>query len=331
LELILYVCTIVSSTNLFVSMSNHSLKTWMAQIRAPFLILAVFLVAIGLAFSVKYPHQASGSFEWLHAVMLAIGVVLSHISVNLFNEYSDFKTRIDFNTHRTPFSGGSGMITSGHTTPGNVRTVGILTLIISGAIGVYFAAVAHWIVLVFAAVGALSVLFYTNFLAKRALGELFAGMALGTFVVLGTYVAMTAEPGMPLQGLFPKEVIWISIPPGILTSLLLLINEFPDAEADREGGRKHLVIRFGWKGASYIYTAGIFATFAIIALMPLIGVSSRWIYLALLPLPLGIKASVTTIRHGNDIGKLIPALGSNVITVLSTDLLLAVGVFIDVF
>jgi 1,4-dihydroxy-2-naphthoate octaprenyltransferase len=311
-------------------MGNNSVKAWMAQVRAPFLILAVFLVIIGLAFSVKYPQDPSWSFNWLHAIMLAFGVLLSHISVNLFNEYSDFKTRIDFNTNRTPFSGGSGMIQAGNTRPESVRTVGIITLLIAGAIGVYFAIVSHWVVIVFAGVGAFSVLFYTNFLAKRILGELFAGLALGTLVVLGTYLAMTGSPGLPLEGLFPKEVIWISIPPGILTSLLLLINQFPDAEADKEGGRKHLVVRFGWKGASYFYTFGMFATFAIIVLMPVIGISSWWIYLALLPGPLGIKAAVTAMKHGDDIGKLVPALGSNVITVLAVDLLLAVAVFIEV-
>ena len=311
-------------------MSKSSVKIWLAQIRAPFLFLAVFLVVIGLAFSIKYPHATDPSFNGLHAAMLVIGVVLSHVSVNLFNEYSDFKTKIDFHTQKTPFSGGSGMITAGNTRPESVRTVGIITLLISGAIGVYFAFVSHWMVLVFAAIGAFSVLFYTNFLAKRVLGELFAGLALGTFVVLGTYVAMTASPGMTLKGLIPAEVLWISIPPGILTSLLLLINQFPDVEADRAGGRKHLVIRYGWKGASYVYTAGIFFTFTIIVLMPLLGISSFWIYLALLPGPLGIKAAITAIRYGDDVGKIIPALGNNVITVLATDLLLAVAVFIEV-
>ena len=311
-------------------MSDNSVKVWMAQIRAPFLILAVFLVVIGLAFSVKYPQTDGQSFSWLHAIMLVVGVLLSHISVNLFNEYSDFKTRIDFNTNRTPFSGGSGMITSGNTRPESVKTVGIVTLLISGAIGVYFAIVSHWAVLIFAAMGAFSVLFYTNFLSKRVLGELFAGLALGSFVVLGTYLAMTSSPGLSIRGLFPAELIWISIPPGILTSLLLLINQFPDVEADKAGGRNHLVIRFGRKGASYVYTAGILITFGIIVLMPLIGISSPWIYLALLPLPLGIKASITAIKYGDDIGKLVPALGSNVITVLATDLLLAVAVFIEV-
>lgn len=311
-------------------MTKNSMKTWMAQIRAPFLFLAVFLVVIGLAFSVKYPQVPGTAFNWLHAIMLIIGVVLSHVSVNLFNEYSDFKTRIDFNTKRTPFSGGSGMMQAGNTRPEHVKTVGIITLLVAGAIGIYFAFVSHWMVFVFSIIGAFSVLFYTNFLAKYVLGELFAGLALGTLVVLGTYLAMEGMPGMPAAGLFPREVIWISIPPGILTSLLLLINQFPDHEADKKGGRKHLVIRCGLKRASYIYTAGMFATFGIIVLAPIIGISSFWIYIALLPMPLGVKASMTAIRHGDDFGKMIPALGSNVMTVLLTDLLLAVSVIIDV-
>ncbi len=78
----------------------NNFKIWMAQIRSNFLILAVFLVIIGLAFSLKYPSQYGTSFSIMHAFMLICGVVLSHISVNLFNEYSDFKTKIDYYTNR---------------------------------------------------------------------------------------------------------------------------------------------------------------------------------------------------------------------------------------
>jgi len=309
-------------------MSNF--KIWMAQIRANFLVLAVFLVIIGLAFSLKYPSTPGQSFSFFHAILLIIGVVLSHVSVNLFNEYSDFKTKIDFYTKRTPFSGGSGMITGGKTKPGAVRIVGICSLLVAFAIGMYFTIIAHWIIIVISLTGLFSILFYTNFLAKHFLGEMFAGLALGTLVVIGAYIAMTASPGMPLTKLLPEEVIWVSIPPGILTSLLLFINQFPDIEADKLGGRRHLVIILGWKRASYVYAAGMLLTFVIIVLCPIIGISSFWIYLALLPLPLAVKASITAIKFGNDTAKLITALGSNVITVLATDFLLAVAVFIDV-
>jgi 1,4-dihydroxy-2-naphthoate octaprenyltransferase len=308
----------------------NSFKIWMAQIRAPFLILSVFLVLIGLALSIKYPHQLAGGFSYFHAILLVIGVVSAHISVNLFNEYSDFFTQIDFKTNRTPFSGGSGMITSGKNKPGTVFIVAVVTLMVALAIGIYFSLVSHWIILLFAFLGSLSIVFYTNFLARYMLGELFAGLALGSLVVLGTYISMNASPSMPLKSMLPAEVCWLSIPAGILTALLLLINEFPDAEADKAGGRNHLVIRLGWKGAAWVYAMGMFTSFAIILVLPLAGLSSYWIYLALFPMPLAIKASVTALKDGNDITKIIPALGANVITVLGVDLLIAVAIFIEV-
>jgi 1,4-dihydroxy-2-naphthoate octaprenyltransferase len=140
---------------------------------------------------------------------------------------------------------------------------------------------------------------------------------------------MNASPSMPWYSMLPAEVCWLSIPAGILTALLLLINEFPDAEADRAGGRKHLVIRLGWKGAAWVYAMGMFTSFAIILVLPLAGLSSYWIYLALFPMPLAIKASITAIKDGNDTAKIIPALATNVITVLSFDLLVAMAIFIE--
>ena len=307
----------------------NTLKIWMVQIRAPFLILSVFLVMIGLALSLKYPLQIAGEFSYFHSFLLLIGVISAHISVNLFNEYSDYFTRIDFKTNRTPFSGGSGMITSGKSKHSRVLMVAIVTLVLALAIGIYFSMVSHWVILVFAFLGAISIVFYTNFLARFMLGELFAGLALGSLVVLGTYISMNASPSMPWNSMVPAEVGWLSIPAGILTSLLLLINEFPDVEADKAGGRNHLVIRLGKKGAAWVYALGMFTCFAIILILPIAGLSSYWIYLALFPLPFAIKASLTAINDNDDIAKIIPALGANVITVLSFDLLVAVAIFIE--
>ncbi|MDR4989244.1 MAG: UbiA family prenyltransferase, partial [Bacteroidales bacterium] len=127
----------------------------------------------------------------------------------------------------------------------------------------------------------------------------------------------------------PLEVLLVSIPPGILTALLLLLNEFPDAEADKAGGRKHLVIVLGKKNASLFYAANMVFTFAIILLLPILGITSYWLYLALLPLPVALKASQTAIKHYNDMKMLLPALGMNVMVVLGTDLLIAIAVIIQ--
>jgi 1,4-dihydroxy-2-naphthoate polyprenyltransferase len=308
--------------------NTNSFAAWMAQIRANFLVLAVFLVGIGLAITWRFLPTVNGHFDFLHAALIMTGVVLAHISVNLFNEYSDFKTGIDFNTIRSPFSGGSGMMVTGKTRPQAVLRLAVLSLVIAFGIGVYFTIVSHWSIFVISVLGGLTIVFYTPVLARFMLGEFFSGLTLGTFVVLGTYIAMTASPGMPLSEILTSEIILISIPPGILTSLLLLINEFPDVEADRRGGRKHLVIRFGRQKAAYIYAFGVFLTFGIIIALPLLGMASTWIYLALIPLPLALHASFLAIRHSNDSNKIITAMGNNVMTVLGTDLLIAVAILI---
>lgn len=308
--------------------NTEKLKLWLAEMRAPFLILAVLLVAIGLAFGWKY-HPEGTTFNPLHAILLLVGVVSSHISVNLFNEYSDNKTKIDHHTQKTPFSGGSGVLSSGRLSERSVLQAAVVSLTLALAIGIYFAVTIHWIIFLLAGIGAFSILFYTNVLAKFKLGELFSGLALGTFVVLGSYVVMTASPEMAIKDLFPLDVILMSIPPGILTALLLYLNEFPDAEADKMGGRKHLVIWLGRKKAAYVYTLGMVATFGVIIGAALFNVVSPWFMLALLPMPLAYKASLGAIRHGNDTPKLIPAMGMNVLTVLGTDLFIAVAVLME--
>lgn len=304
-------------------------QIWLAQTRANFLLLAVFLVAIGLAYAAKYPGLSD--FNTWHAVLILLGTISAHISVNLFNEYSDYKTKIDFSTAQTPFSGGSKMLVSGKTKPKSVKLAALFTLLFSAAIGTYFAIVSHWSVALISLIGAFAIVYYTPLLAKVLLGEFFAGLALGSLVVIGTFIAMNGAPGLGLAQIVPLEVWLISIPPGILTALLLLLNEFPDSEADKAGGRFHLVIKFGKRKAAWIYAAGIAASFGTILALPLLGIASVWIYLALLPLPLAIKASQTALKHGTDITKLMPAMGMNVMVVLATDLLIAVAVFIQLF
>ncbi len=300
-------------------------QIWAAQFRANFLLLAVVLCLLGFALAVKY----HGSITVLDIILLLIGVVSAHISVNLFNEYSDYHTKIDFHTKRTPFSGGTGMMVSGKTTPAQVKKAALITLFIGLAVGTYYVVESNWVLLIFIAIGAFSILFYTNFLAKLMLGELFTGLALGTLVVLGVFIAITAKNAV--AGAFiPLEVILLSIPPGILTAQLLLLNEFPDVEADIQGGRRHLVIQFGRKNAAIIYILGHVANYSIIILLPILGISTFWIYIALLTIPFAVKASKTSLHFNlEEPEKNFEGMGKNVLTVLITDFLLFAAIIIE--
>ena len=75
-------------------MHNRSLiVVWLKETRVNFLILSVALVAIGGAAAAR-----SGRFAWGTFALTLLGVVLAHVSVNLFNEYSDWRSGIDDHT-----------------------------------------------------------------------------------------------------------------------------------------------------------------------------------------------------------------------------------------
>jgi 1,4-dihydroxy-2-naphthoate polyprenyltransferase len=296
-------------------MQESTLKIWLKETRADFLVLSVLLCAVGGA-------AASGKPEWSWPLFLltTIGIVLTHMSVNLFNEYSDWRTGIDDATERTPFSGGSGMMQAGLTKPEHVRLAAWTTLLASGIMGLVLAWQSGPLVLVFMAVGGITIVGYTEYLTRWGIGELASGISLGSLVVLGTYYVQTGNLG--------DTAIWASISPGLLTMQLLFLNEFPDAEADRAGGRRHLVILLGKQRSAVVYAVLMVVVYAVIIAGVFVRALPVTALIALATIPLAVMASLRAIRFPEDLPKLTPGLALNVVTVLATDALLAVGLFI---
>jgi 1,4-dihydroxy-2-naphthoate polyprenyltransferase len=294
---------------------KHAFGVWMRQVRAPFLVLAAALTLLGVASARWHGFVHVG-----HSLLLGIGVVLAHAAVNLFNELSDHETGIDENTARTPFSGGSGMLQAGETTPRQVRRAAYGALLAAGAIGLYFFLISGWPILALMACGALAIRFYTSHLARWGIGELVSGLTLGSFVVIGSHYA--------LASFMTADILYISLIPGLLTALLLFLNEFPDAEADRRGGRRHLVILLGRKKSAAVYFAIVILVFVLIAAGPFILNIPYTVWVALAALPVGVTASILAWKHHDDPPRLVPAQGLNVALVVGTDLLLALAYFL---
>ncbi len=288
------------------------LAIWILQTRAPFLLLSAVLVFLGAALA-----RRSVSLSITDITIVLAGVILAHISVNLFNELSDYKTKIDENTVKTPFSGGSGMMQAGFTAPVHVEYAAWMSMFLAGAAGIYFCVTSTWWILLYMAAGAAAIRFYTTHLAKWLMGEWAAGFTLGFLVVLGVFHALT--------GHITLEAAYIAIPPGILTSLLLLLNELPDIRADKKGGRNHLIIRLGHVKGVRLYGILMFILFGLIGFAPLLAGAPKMVWLALLMLPFAYISFRLASKYYNNIEKLIPGLGINVAVVILTDILLAVG------
>ena len=288
------------------------IAAWAGVARAPFLLLPVTLVAAGIA-AASYDDRA----YILPSVLALIGLVALHAAVNAFNEASDMQTGIDLHTARTPFSGGSGTLPSGALSVGGARGVGIAGSIIGLALGLYFLVrVGWWPLSLVMAIGAVAVLTYTNVFARVGLGEIFAGLGLGLLPVIGTALVQRGVVG---------PAAWAAgIPACLMTFNLLLLNEFPDEQADRAGGRRNLVLLLGRRPAAWVYAIAAMATPAAIAGAVLLGACPAAALLGVLPVWFAapaIRWAVT--RSGEPVP--IPALAGNVIWNLATNLAVAAG------
>jgi len=283
--------------------------------RPNFLILAPLCAGLGLAVA----WQQNQPPALLDTLLVFIGAVLAHAAVNLMNEYEDFVSGLDNITQRTPFSGGSGALPEIPSAARRVLLAGLGTLALVIAIGVYFLWLRGLPMFVLGAAGVVLVVTYTRWITRSPLLCLLApGIGFGPVMVLGSLIALGAR--LDATALVCASVALL------LTSELLLINQIPDAEADRQIGRKHLVITLGPLRASRVVAALLLGSFGLIAVASATGLLPPWSLLALLPSPVAAWIGWRLPRVVHQPHALNPVLGANVAVLLSTLALLMVGI-----
>jgi 1,4-dihydroxy-2-naphthoate octaprenyltransferase len=285
------------------------LKAWLGVARAPFLVLPATLVAAGAA-AAAY----EGVFRWEATALALIGLVALHAAVNALNEASDMRRGIDLHTRRTPFSGGSGTLPSGRLSVRATRLFALGAIALGAAIGVHFALRLGWAFVALMALGAAGVLLYSDVFARSGLGEIFAGLGLGALPVWGAAWVQGVPPG--------RAALWAGVPAFFMTFNLLLLNEFPDEEADRGGGRRNLVLLLGRPAAAKIYAAaGLLVPLSLVAAAAT-GALPRLALVAVLPSGLLAKPLAWALAAPGEPVP-VPALGANVGWNLATNTVLA--------
>ena len=291
-------------------------KGVMTIARPAFLLLAVILGFLGAAVA-WYEHQEfGGDFNLAYAFLAGIGLIVAHASVNVWNDYFDFRSKVDLKTMRTPFSGGSGAIPTGQITEKQALWVGIISLIIIIPIGIFFTIVKGWLLLPLLIVSLGCILLYTPFILKMGYPEWSAGLGLGILPVLGAYFAQTGE--------YQFSALIASIPSGILVHNLLLLNEFPDVEADKTAKRHTLPMTVGKKKAAIFYSVMTIIVYLWIIAMVITRDMPVFTLLGLLTSPLAFKAIDGAFKY-DDMSKFVPAMANNVFVVLLTQLLIGIG------
>jgi len=295
------------------------LNNVLALTRVNFLPLTAVIVFAGLAASFFTLHTVNV----LDGLLVLAGALLTHASVNAFNNYFDYRSGIDRKTQKTPFSGGVEILVSGKMTSSSAFIVALASLVGAGLVGAYFLIRLFNVLFPLVVFGAIVIVLYSPVVAKiHGLSEVVAGSGFG-LMGLGTYVTQT--------GIINGPAIAIFVPVTILVALLLFLNEFPDAAVDKEAGRRHLVVLLGKKNAADLYIAGLVATYISIVLAVLVGYSPIPVLISLATIPIAYKAGKIVLSNYDRTLELIPAMGSNVLTILVTILLIGVGYVVGAF
>ena len=273
------------------------ISVWLRVIRVRFLLASVIAVSVGMALH----WSQNGSVEYFDLILTFAGVIALHASVDLLNDYWDFKRGIDTKTTRTKMSGGTGVLPEGLLKPSSVYRAGVAFLIIGSLIGSYFVMTHGILIAIILGFAILSIYFYSTKIVDSGLGEFFVAVK-GSMIVIGTFFIQSGDVNI--------ESIIAGIVIGTLSSLVLFIASFPDHDADKSKGRKTLVIVVGKKKAIKLFWIFPLISYVVI----LIGVSVSLFpvlsLITLLSFPLIIKSGLGLQKNYDTIDGLVPFMSS---------------------
>jgi len=290
------------------------ISTIIQSMRPPFLILTPICVFLGLSTALA----VGATIDYTIFSLILIGAIAAHISVNTLNEYFDFTSGLDLKTDKTPFSGGSGALPAHPEMARAVLAVGLISLLVTAVVGIYLMSQQSAQILPIGVVGLFLIYTYTNWINRLPLLCLVApGLGFGLLMVVGTHIVLTRE-----YSLLP----WLAaLVPFFLVNNLLLLNQYPDIEADRSVGRNHLPIAYGTASSTIAYGLFMLGAYLMIAISVVMGYFPLLSLIALIPMALAIFSLMGARKYSAEIGKFPQYLGTNVAATLTTPLLLGIS------
>ncbi|MDO7697599.1 MAG: prenyltransferase [Nitrosopumilus sp.] len=291
------------------------ISVWLRVIRVRFLLASVIAVLVGLALN----WSQNGSIEFFDAFLTFAGVMALHASVDLLNDYWDFKRGIDTKTTRTKMSGGTGVLPEGLLKPSSVYRAGVFFLVLGALIGSYFVITYGILIAIILGFAILSIYFYSTKIVDSGLGEFFVAVK-GSMIVIGTFYIQSGEVNI--------ESILAGIVIGTLSSLVLFIASFPDHDADKSKGRKTLVITVGKEKARKLFWIFPLFAYGVIVIGVVLNYLPVFTLISLMSFPLIIKSGIGLQKNYDSVENLVPYMSSTLKFSRLTGILFVIGFLI---
>jgi len=274
--------------------------TWLRACRFHFVPTSVLPAALGgiIAWS------RFGEFHVWNFFLVIAGVAINHVGLNMIDDVFDYSHAVD-KTHvngKNPYTGGSGVLTEGSLPADHMLAASVFCFLVTIIITIYLTIAVGWLVLIFSLIGVLSSIFYTVPPVRygyRGFGELGLLINFGPVICLGAFYVQTKSLAM--------EPFVISFTLGFMMWSMIIINEIPDYEEDRRGGKLNLVARFGKKTGIILYVAGLIGAYGTILVSVLLGIAPFLVLIAFLTVPIAYSTcNVLKEQYSDRIG-IIPA------------------------
>ncbi len=214
-------------------------RAWLLAARPKTLPAALAPVLVGTALAFH-----DNAFALLPALAALMGALLLQIGSNFANDYFDFFKGADTHERLGPLRvTASGLISPGQLRWGMVAVFGLAALD-----GLYLIQVGGWPILAVGVASILAALLYTGGpfpFGYYGLGDLFVFIFFGLVAVCGTYYVQALSLTWP--------VIVAAVPPGLLITAILVVNNLRDIETDAKASKRTLAVMLGRPGTRLEY------------------------------------------------------------------------------
>lgn len=251
------------------------LAAWIQAARPATLPAAVVPVIVGTAAA-----PGHGSLRPLAFVAALVAALLIQIGTNFSNDYFDFRKGADTSTRLGPQRVTQGGLISPH----QVHVASYVTFGLAALIGVYLIVLAGWPILVAGVLSILCGIAYTGGpwpLGYHGLGDLFVFLFFGVVAVVGSAYVQAGE--------ITTLAVAASVPVGLLTTAILVVNNLRDIETDQRAGKRTLAVRIGRQATRLQYALCLAIAFCVPLGLWLTGILQAWFWLPWLGLPLAVS------------------------------------------
>jgi 1,4-dihydroxy-2-naphthoate octaprenyltransferase len=270
---------------------------------------------------------ADQEFSPVAFLLVMTGLILNHLALNMTDEYYDFRHLIDvFDMHGNPYTGGSKVLVEGAIQPDQMKRVFILFYGIAIGIGIFLGFLRGPLVHLLLVFGFFCAFFYTAPPVRfgyRGLGEIAQLLCFGPGIGLGAYYVQTRTVSW--------EAFWGTLPFGIMLFSMITINEIPDYQADRQGGKMNLVARFGKETGVGLVIVSLLSAYAAILAGVALGRIPAVGLISFLTFPIAWKTMTILRTHYQNPSRMAPANLGMICTHNFTAILLILAYFVTGF